>query len=114
MGSSKIKKFKELSDDIEKNIFDIEMDEIKSGKYEIESIIDVFCDPKDIKVDESNVSMMGVDLSNKEVGRGDILYISCLMRKKGSSFSSPSSQHVLRVRVIDMFSGWSYLNKFIK
>ena len=61
--NDKIKKFTQLSSDIENPIFDINVEKIKNGEYEIDSIIDVFLDPKDIKVDEANVINFNTELS---------------------------------------------------
>ncbi len=108
-----MKKFSNLSDDI-KNIPEIEIEKIKNGEYEIESIIDVFLDPKDIKLDEANVINFNTQL-NGEVKRGQYIYCICLMRKSGTtSFSSPSIQVVVKAKIIDIYHGLSYLNKILK
>ena len=114
MKSAKIKKFDELSKDIEDKDLEMDIEKVKSGEYEIESIIDVFRDPKDIPESlRENVVITGVNLTDG-IKRGDTIYISCLMKKKGSSISSPASSHVLRVRIIDIYHGLSYLNKILK
>ncbi len=118
MSTHKIKKFQELSDDIEKvDILEIKDGEIKSkssDKFEIESIIDVFSDPKDLPLQESGLVAMNADLANKEVKRGDTVYITAMVRKQGHSMSSPASQAVIKLRVIYIYHGLSYLNKLIK
>ena len=107
-------KFTKLANDIE-NIQEIDIEKIKSGEYEIESVIDVFLDPTDIKLQESGIVGITTDLTNKEVKRGDHVYITAMIRKSGStSFSSPSIQAVLKLRVVDIYHGLSYLNKIIK
>ena len=110
MKNAKIKKFDELSKDIENKSLEIDFEKITSGEFEIESIIDVIIGDSGVS---ENISISGIDLSNRDVKRGDTLYITCLMKKKGVSFSSPSSQYTLKVRIVEMISGWSYLNKII-
>lgn len=118
MNTHKIKKFQELSDDIK----DPEMLELENGvvkskssdKFEIESIIDVFMDPKDLPVSEANQIAFSPDLSNKEVKRGDTIYITAMVKKQGHSFSSPATQAVIKLRIIDIYHGLAYLNKVIR
>lgn len=109
---NKIQKFTNLSTDIE-NIPCVDVDKIKSGEYEIESIIDVFLDID--KLQESGIVGITTDLTNKDVKRGDFVYMTAMLRKSGTtSFSSPSIQAVLKLRVVDIYHGLSYLNKIIK
>jgi len=110
MKNAKIKKFDELSKDIEDKELEININDIKSGKFEIESIIDVFQDPKDIK---ENFIGLQSDLTKKEVKRGDTIYITAMIKKSGHSMSSPATQAVIKLRVIDIYNGLSYLNKVI-
>lgn len=114
MKRSKIKKFNELSDDLKNDIFEIES-EIKGGdKFEIESIIDIFLEPPtEEKISESGMIAFNADLTNKEVKRGDVVYITAMIKKPGSSYTSPASQAILKMRIIDIYHGLSYLNKFI-
>ena len=110
MSDTKIKKFKDLSEDIEKKKLEIEFSKIESGEFEIESIIDVFHDPKDIK--ENFVGLQS-DLTKKEVKRGDTIYITAMIKKPGHSMTSPATQAVIKVRFVDIYQGLSYLNKVI-
>ena len=110
MKDKKIKKFDELSNDIESNELEVDFDRVKSGEIEIESVIDVFLDPKDIK---ENYIGLNYDLSKKELKRGDTFYITAMVKKKGTSINSPASQAVIKVRIIDIYNGLSYLNKVI-
>ena len=110
-----IKKFKDysnLSKDTE--IIDATDNKIK-GEIQIEEIIDIFLDPNDINFGNVDEGVIGVgpDLTNREVKRGDTVYLSCLIKKKGQSFSSPATQAVLRLRIIDIYHGLQYLNKVI-
>lgn len=110
MSDTKIKKFKELSQDVEKKELGIEFSRIKSGEFEIESIIDVFHDPKDIK---ENFIGMQSDLSKKDLKRGDVIYITAMIKKAGHSMTSPATQAVLKLRIVDIYQGLSYLSKVI-
>ena len=107
----KIKKYNELSSDIESNSVDIPIEKL-SGEYHIEEILDIFLDPKDIPVKEG---MMGIntDLSNREIKRGELIYITALVRKSGHSVTSPAVQCVIKLRVVDIYQGLQYLSKVI-
>lgn len=95
-----------LSDDIEGKSQTLE--KVPDG-WEIEEILDV------ITPDTLDENWLGVpDISQKELKRGDLIYITALIRKKGTtSFTSPSTQAVLKVRIVDIYNGLSYLNKVI-
>jgi hypothetical protein len=109
----KIKKYKDLSDDIQSNDLNSDTEKLK-GEYQIEEILDIFTDPKDIPVTESAGAIgINTDLSVKEVKRGDYVWITALLRKPGQSFTSPAVQGILKLRVVDMFYGLQYLNKVI-
>jgi len=86
-------------------------DEKIDGEIEIVSIKDIFNEPE--KLIESGIIGINNDLSNKDLKRGDIVYITAMIRKKGSSMSSPTTQAVIKVRVVDIYNGFSYLNKVI-
>ena len=112
MADNKVKKFNELSNDIKDQNLEMDIEKLKKDGFEIDSIIDIFHDPKDIELKE-NIIGIPSDLTKKELKRGDCIYISALIKKKGTSFSSPAIQAVLRVRIVDIFHGLSYLNKVI-
>ncbi len=108
---NKIKKYDELSSDIENKDLEPEIQRLK-GEYQIEEILDIFTDPKDIPVTEGAIGI-NTDLSVKEVKRGDYIWITALLRKQGHSFTSPAVQGVIKLRVVDIFYGLQYLNKVI-
>ena len=109
----KLKKFIELSDDIKSDDFEISFDKIKSEEFEIVNIIDIFYSPEAIDKLKENFLGVNTDLTKKEIKRGDEIYITAMIRKKGSSMTSPSTQAVIKLRVVDIYNGLSYLNKFI-
>jgi hypothetical protein len=110
MKGRKIKKFDELSVDIEVEELDIDIDKLK--EFEIESIIDIFQGPEKDQIKE-NIIGVPSSLTNKEVKRGDLIYITAMIRKPGQSFTSPATQAVIKLRVVDIYQGLSYLNKVI-
>lgn len=102
-------------------INDVEMESEDGEKlnpkdYEIESIID-FIKPEDIDygnelVESSITTHVGAE--GKDYKRGDIIYISALIRKKGTtSFNSPAKTAVLKCRITDIYFGLQYLKKVI-
>lgn len=108
---SKIKKYDELSTDIQNQDLESDIERLK-GEYQIEEILDIFTDPKDIPLTES-AWPVNTDLSVKEVKRGDYIWITALLRKPGQSFNSPAVQGIIKLRVVDLFYGLQYLNKVI-
>lgn len=110
----------ELSDDIHDIDLEIDGEPAEKGDYEIESIIDVIVpeNEKDKKeygnsVEESSVTVQS-DMTVKQAKRGDIIWITALLRRKGTtSFNSPAKQGVLKVRIIDIYYGLQYINKVL-
>lgn len=110
-----MKKFTALSTDIENPEFEISIDAIGNGEYVIDSIIDVFNEPEpDDHLVESGLVAIDADLTNKPIKRGDVVYITALIKKKGASMSSPASQSVVKLRVVDIYPGLNRLNSILK
>ncbi len=110
-----MKKFTELSTDIESSDLQSESGKVQ-GSVEIESVIDIFASPDESTTDDltsENLIALNTDLSNKEIKRGDEVYITAFIRKPGQSMTSPSTQSVLKLRVIDIYQGLSQLNRFL-
>lgn len=101
---NKIKKYKELADDLTK-LADIDVEQL-SG-YVIDELISItFEEPTNENL------LFNKGIAGDDVKKGQYIYLTCLFRKKGTtSFSSPSIQGVIRCRVIDIFKGTQYLNK---
>lgn len=98
-----IKKFKQLSDDI--NI--IEKEEIiklEDGEYTILGIHDVTLEEPKIK-NESII--INADFAGKDVKRNDTIWITAMVQKKNVSWSSMA---VFKCRITDMYQGLSILN----
>jgi len=100
---------KPLADDITK----IETDEgyEKVKEVEIVQVTGVLSEEEAAKIDENFVVHAG-DFSGKEVKRGDIVWLSCLMKKPGMSYTS-NQQGVLKCRVSDIYIGLSKLNQLM-
>lgn len=101
--------FKPLSDDI------LNIEEEKSerlDKVEIIQITGVISEEESKKIDENFVIQAG-DFSGKEIKRGEIIWLSCLMKKPGFSWSA-QTQGVLKCRVTDIYLGLSKLNSLMK
>lgn len=107
-----MKKFTQLSTDIENDELNIDVESLINGDYEIVSIIDIFNEPE--KLVESGLVGINADLTNKDIKRGDIVYITAMVRKSGSSMTSPGTQSVIKLRIVDIYSGLAQLNKIIK
>lgn len=78
-------------------------------KWEILKIIDISLDEP--KKYESIV--INAELSNKTVKRGDIIYITALLHKKGSYYHQ-SQLGVIKVRVVDIYKTVHVLNSLLK
>jgi hypothetical protein len=107
-----MKKFSEVSNDLDKKELEIEVEKI-DGSIEIESIVDIFVE-SDGDYTNENLIALNTDLSNKEIKRGDIVYITAFIKKPGHSMTSPATQSVLKLRVVDIYQGLAQLNRLIK
>lgn len=105
------KKSKNLSTDID-NLNDQVNDDIKgdklSGEWEIVSIIDVTTNkPTDI----SEALIINAELGQKEIKRGDFIYITAQIKRKGQTLAYHHSQMgCFKCRVIDIYNTMSILN----
>lgn len=84
----------------------------KVKEVEIIQITGIISEEEAKKIDENFVVHAG-DFSGKEIKRGDIIWLSCLMRKPGSSYAA-QQQGVLKCRVSDIFLGITKLNQLMK
>ena len=83
-----------------------------SGPIDILQVTDVITDKDRIAKLEEAISggpMFNADLGNKEVKRGDIIWITCLaQRPTSTSWNAQPSYHLVKARIVDIFFG---LNK---
>ena len=103
----KSKKDKELSTDISKLDDQID-DEIEGtkldGEWDIINIIDV---SKEMPTNEAII--INAELGDKTVKRGDYIYITALIQKKGNQFHQ-NQMGCLKVRVVDIYNTLLMLN----
>lgn len=107
-----MKKFSILSSDIKKEELEEPSEKITSG-VELESIIDIFKIENSDGVQE-NLIGLNTDLGTKPIKRGDEVYITAFIRKEGISMTSPATQCVLKLRVVDIYEGLTQLSRLIK
>lgn len=105
----KSKKDKDLSTDIESlddQIGDLIDTSKLSGEWDIVNIIDVSTNKPD---DINEAIIINAELGDKTVKRGDFIYVTALIHKKGSSFNQ-NQMGVLKVRVVDIYNSLLVLN----
>ena len=103
------KRDKNLADDLT-SIQD-ELNKVEKAKnsdeFEIVSILDISKEePKDLK----EAVVINAELGNKEVKRGDIMYITAMLKKKKGTWAGPNVMGIVKVRVVDIFNSLSLLN----
>lgn len=132
---NKIKRFKyfeknsqnsETQEEKSSDIVELKIDDKKVDNpedYYIDQVLDVTVSKDNDRDDESEVKSlseagisgtvgMHADLSVRQTKRGDIIYITALL-KRNNNMASPGVQGVLKVRVVDIYYGTSYMNKVI-
>jgi len=117
---NKIKKFKDYkkSDKNQNLQLDILVLDDEHGKYkkvkepmEIVQITGILSDEEKKKLDENHI--VHASFVGENVKRGDIVWLSCLLKKPGSSYS-PQEQGVIKTRIVDIYLGLSKLNSIMK
>lgn len=111
----KKKQSKDLSTDID-NLDDQLSDEVKStilkGEWEIQSIISVSNEPPtEDEIKSNEAIIINAELGTKPVKRGDFIYITALINKRGSSSYHQSQMGVIKVRVVEIFNSLLVLNQ---
>lgn len=104
----------ELSNDLENldDVLDDNLsDEIKmsivDGEWEIESIVDISTNPPKEELNEAII--INAELGSKPVKRGDFIYITALINKKGN-YVHPSQMGVIKVRITEIYNTLLILN----
>jgi hypothetical protein len=92
-----------IQDEVDKKQKSIKL---KDNEWEIVSLVDITTDEPKIK----EAVVLNADLGNTEVSRGDILYITAMLKKKDSKYYSQNVMGVIKVRVVDIFNSLSILN----
>ena len=83
-----------------------------SEPLEIVQITGIIDEEEAKKIEENFVVHAG-NFTGKEIKRGDTIWLSCLMKKPGTSYT-PNQQGVLKTRVTDIFIGLTKLNQIMK
>jgi len=85
------------------------------GAVEIEKIVDIIKDEKEIAKLESAVTgyPLNTDLQVKEVKRGDIIWCTALLKKSSTSSLFTNHYCSLKCRIIDIYQNLSVLKDVI-
>jgi hypothetical protein len=110
----KIKKFKDLSDDI------IALSKLDDGTYEeikepitILQVTGLITDEKELsKIEEAFT--LDTSVVVKDIKRGDILYLTALLEKSNTTSRNAQNWGVIKVRIVDYYWGLSKLNTLPK
>ncbi len=110
----KIKKYKDLSDDI------VALSKLEDGTYEeikepvsILQVTGLITDPEEIKQIEEAFTM-DTSLVVKDIKRGDILWLTALLEKTNTTSRNAQNWGVVKVRVVDYYWGLNKLNTINK
>lgn len=91
-----------LDDQIESEVDGTKLE----GEWEIASIIDV----SKMKPDLNESIIINAELGDKTVKRGDEIYITALIHRKGSTTYHQQQMGVIKVRVVDIYNNLFILN----
>jgi hypothetical protein len=94
----------DLRDDMEDSVDFTKLE----GEWEIDSIISVSQEPP--KTNESSSIIVNADIAGKDVKRGDFIYITALIHRKGNSAYHQSQMGVLKTRIVDIYNSLLILN----
>lgn len=104
----KNKKSKGLSTDIENldtQVLNTVKGTILDGEWEIVNVIDVTTDKP-----TNEAIIINAELGGKDVKRGDFLYVTALINKKGNANYHQSQMGVIKVRVVEIYNTLTVLN----
>ena len=103
--------FEPLADDILQINTEGEYEKVK-GPVEVIQITGMVKDEAEIAKIEENLTV-DTQLNLSNVKRGDILWLTALLKRPGSSYN-PQTLGVVKVRVVDYFYGLTKLNQVMK
>jgi hypothetical protein len=100
-----------LSDDI--IMLDKEtLEPIDPKEWEIDTIVDVILDPKDIEKYENAGTNVSMDLTIKSVDVGQILWLTALLKPRNKSIAySIGEMGVIKVKVMSTYYGLNKLSQ---
>ncbi len=91
------------------------LEPIDGDVWEIDKIIDVITDPKDIEKYENAGSNVSMDLTVKSVDVGQILWLTALLKPRNKSVAYPLGElGVIQVKVMATFYGLNKLSQLKK
>jgi hypothetical protein len=102
-------KTKNLSNDIsdlDHQLIDGLNSTILDGEWEIVNVVDVSMNNPEI----NEAIIINAELGDKGVKRGDFIYITALIQKKGSQYHQ-NQMGVLKVRVVEIYNTLMVLNQ---
>lgn len=108
------KKQNSLSSDVE-SLDDQLEDKIKStkldGEWEIKSVVSVSLDPPTEEELKSNEAIViNAELGQKPIKRGDFIYITALINKKGN-YTHQNQMGVVKTRIVEIYNTLLVLNQ---
>lgn len=107
-----------LSNDID-SLDDQLSDEVKStildGEWQIDSILSISSEPPtEDQIKSNEAIVINAELGKEPVKRGDFIYITALINKRGSSMIHQSQMGVIKVRVVEIYNTLMVLNQLIR
>lgn len=125
MDRSNIKKFEEYTQDpLMSDLKNIETvnsspEDFNPKEWEIEEVIEILTeDPQESEIER--IKDNGIEEAitfdtqvPKDIERGKYMWITAMIKRKGTSYNDPGRQAVIKVRVVDIYYGLSHLNKVI-
>lgn len=79
---------------------------ILNGEWEIQSILSVNTEPP-----TNEAIIINAELGSNPVKRGDFIYITALLNKRGSSSFHQNQMGVLKVRIVEIYNTLLVLNQ---
>lgn len=129
-----IKKFEEYTQDpLMDDLKDVENvdsspEDFNPKEWEIEEVIEIHTeDPSKSEEERLEDSMKDIKESGgdikeaitfdtqvpRDIERGKYIFITAMIKRKGTSYNDPGRMCVVKLRVVDIYYGLSHLNKVI-
>jgi hypothetical protein len=107
----KDKDLEPLANDVEvlKDEFQDKKPKPSKDEWEIVSVIGVSKDEPELTNELSEAVIVNADLG-QGVKRGELIYITAMLKKKESNWTQPNVMGVVKVRVVDIYNSLSILN----
>jgi hypothetical protein len=110
---------KEKSDNLSKDVDSLDdqmSDEVKStildGEWQINSIVSISTEPpKEEDINSNEAIVINAELGKDPVKRGDFIYITALINKRGSNYTHQNQMGVVKCRVVEIYNTLLILNQ---